>query len=97
MRIVGLRRSRLFAMVLLEGLALGVLGLMLALAAGLGLGLFWVKIQFPAILGWNLRLYFPTAFAVAAAALTLILCLLASIMPSVRAARLPVPAALRNE
>jgi ABC-type lipoprotein release transport system permease subunit len=65
--------------------------------AGFALGAFGVKIQFPAILGWNLRLYFPAAFAAGAAVLTLILCLLASIMPSVRAAWLPVPAALRNE
>jgi putative ABC transport system permease protein len=97
MRAVGLRRSRLFAIVVLEGMALGVLGLALATVTGIGLGLFWVKVQFPAILGWNLDLHVPVRFTVTAAVLTLLLCLVASIIPAIRAAWLPVPAALREE
>jgi putative ABC transport system permease protein len=97
MRAVGLPRSRIFAMVMLEGTAIAVLGIALATGAGLTLGLFWVEVQFPAILGWNLNLHFPVAFSLTAAALTLALCLVGSLLPSLRAARLSIPAALRNE
>ncbi len=82
---------------MLEGLAIGILGLVLAAVTGLGLGVFWVKVQFPALLGWQLDLHFPRRFALGAAALTLAMCVLASVVPSVRAARLPVSAALRDE
>jgi putative ABC transport system permease protein len=97
MRAVGLHRSRLFQLVMLEGTAIGVLGLVLAVGAGLALGVFWVEIQFPAILGWKLELHFPTAFALAAAAVAALLCLVGSLVPSSRAALLSVPAALRYE
>ena len=97
MRAVGLHRSRLFQIVMLEGAAIGVLGLVLAFAAGLALGIFWVQVQFPAILGWTLELHFPTVFALVAAAVAAALCLLGSLVPSGRAARLSVPAALRYE
>lgn len=97
LRAVGARRSRLFAMVFTEGLAFGVLGLALALATGLGLGLFWVTVQFPALLGWNPDLHMPYGFAALAAALTLVLCAVASLLPSAAAARLRVTEVLRGE
>ena len=97
MRAIGLHRSRLVGMVLLEGLAMGLLGAVLAVGVGLTLGLFWVQVQFPAILGWRLDLHFPSKFVIGAIGLTLLLCILASFVPSLRAARLSVPAALRNE
>jgi putative ABC transport system permease protein len=97
MRAVGLHRSSLFQLVMLEGVAIGALGLILAVAAGLALGIFWVEVQFPAILGWKLELHFPTVFALVAAALATALCLVGSLIPSGRAARLSVPAALRYE
>ncbi len=97
MRAVGLPSSRIFTMVMLEGAAIAVLGIALAVGAGLTLGLFWVEIQFPAILGWNLSLHFPVVFGMTAAALTLALCLAGSLLPSLRAARLSVQAALRTE
>lgn len=97
LRAVGARRSRLFAMVFTEGLAFGVLGLALALATGLGLGLFWVTVQLPALLGWNPDLHMPYGFAALAAALTLVLCAVASLLPSAAAARLRVTEVLRGE
>ncbi len=97
MRAVGIRRSHLFWMVVTEGLALGALGLVLALAAGIGLGLFWILIQFPALLGWNPELHIPYGFAALAAMLTLVLCVLASLLPSGAAARLRVAEVLRDE
>jgi putative ABC transport system permease protein len=97
MRAVGLSRPELFGMVMLEGGVIGLLGLLLAAASGLALGIFWVEVQFPAILGWELYLYFPTRFALGAAAVAMLLCLGGSLLPSLRAARLSVPQALRNE
>jgi len=97
MRAIGLTRTGQFGMVLTEGVAIGVLGLILAAVAGLALGIFWVEVQFPAILGWKVDLHFPTSFALGAAALTIGLCLLGSLLPALRATRLSVPAALRNE
>jgi ABC-type antimicrobial peptide transport system permease subunit len=82
---------------LLEGATIALLGLTLALLVGLALGVFWVEVQFPAILGWRLELHFPTVFIVAAAALTLLLCLGGSLLPARRAARLEVASALRND
>jgi len=87
----------IFAIVTLEGFALAILGLVLALGTGFGLGLFWVSVEFPALLGWQLDLHVPTAFIASAGALTLLLCLLSALLPSLRAAYLSVPAGLRNE
>lgn len=97
LRAMGMTRAGVFAIVGLEGLALATLGLVLAVPTGLALGMFWVDVEFPALLGWRLDLHVPTVFLMAAAVLTMILCLLASLVPSFRAAYLSVPAALRNE
>jgi putative ABC transport system permease protein len=97
MRAVGLHRSRLVAILLLEGAGIALLGLFLAAITGLALGAFWVEVQWPALLGWKLDLSFPIGFAASAAALTFLLCLVGSVLPAWRAARLSVPEALRNE
>jgi len=97
MRAVGLPRSRLFAMVVLEAIAMGLLGLLLAGATGLALGVFWVRVQFHALLGWALQMHFPVAFAAMAAVAAILLCIAGSLLPAWRAARLSVPAAMRNE
>ena len=94
---MGMTRASVFATVTLEGLTLAMLGLVLALATGLGLGVFWVDVEFPALLGWQLDLYVPTGFIASAGAVTLLLCLLSALLPSLRAAYLSVPAGLRNE
>lgn len=97
LRALGLDRRGLFSLVMLEGATIGLLGLALALVAGVALGIFWVTIQFPAILGWKLDVHVPYLFAFGAAVLTLLLCLTGSLIPSFRAARLVVARALRNE
>jgi len=97
MRAVGLTRKNLFGMVVLEGLTIGLLGLTLAVGTGLALGSFWVEMQFPAILGWRIDLHFPTAFAFGAGILTLALCLVGSLLPSLRASRMSIADALREE
>ncbi len=97
MRAVGFRRSQLSQVILLEGQAIGLLGLLLAMVLGLALGVFWVELHFPALVGWTLSLSLPTRFVLTAAALTLLLCGVGSVLPAVRASRLSVPAALRAE
>ena len=97
MRAVGVRRKSIFQIVLLEGAGIAVMGLLLAAAIGVALGVFWVFVQFPAILGWNLDFHPPVMPMVFMGAITLLLCLGGSFIPALRAARLAVPAALRNE
>jgi putative ABC transport system permease protein len=97
MRAIGLHRSRLVGIVVMEGIAVGTLGLCMAAATGLALGAFWVEVQFPALLGWQLEMHFPTAFALAGVVVTLALCLVGSVAPAIHAGRLAVPQALRNE
>jgi putative ABC transport system permease protein len=97
MRASGLRRSSIVQMVILEGTGIAVLGLLLAGALGLALGVFWVDVQFPAILGWSLDLHAPFTSILVTAGVTLLLCLAGSFLPALRAAHLAVPAALRNE
>jgi putative ABC transport system permease protein len=97
MRAVGLHRSRLFGIVLLEGAAIATLGLALAAVTGLVLGTFWVRVQFPALVGWDLDLHFPSGFALTALALTALLCAAGSFLPALRASRLSAAEALRNE
>ncbi len=97
LRAVGVRGSRVFQMVLLEGAEIGLLGLGLAMMVGLALGVFWVKVQFQALLGWKVDLHFPSVFALSAVGLTVVLCLAGSMFPALRAARIAVPVALRDE
>jgi putative ABC transport system permease protein len=97
MRAVGLSRARLCQMVLIEGASLGLLGTTLALAIGLVLSVFWVHVQFPALLGWNLELQLPIPFILAGGLLSVLLAVVGALGPSLRAARLAVPAALREE
>jgi putative ABC transport system permease protein len=97
MRAAGVRRGSIFQIVLLEGAGIAVMGLLLAGMLGFALGIFWVHVQFPAILGWNLELHPPTIRMLIMAAITILLCLGGSLLPAFRAARLAVPAALRDE
>src|SRR5262245_8065197 len=97
MRANGLRRSVIVQMVMLEAGGIALLGLLLAAAVGLALSVFWVDVQFPAFLGWALDLHLPLPSVLVTAGVTLLLCFVGSLLPALRAARLAVPAALRNE
>jgi putative ABC transport system permease protein len=97
MRAVGLRRSDVVRMVVLEAAGICVLGLGLALVAGGALGIFWVEVQFPQLVGWALDFHVPGMFMLGGAVLTLLLCLGGALFPSLRAAYIAVPTALRAE
>jgi putative ABC transport system permease protein len=97
MRAVGLHRVRLFSIVMLEGVSIGLLGLLLAIALGAALSTFWVQVQFPALLGWTLEQHFPLPFVIGGAVITMMVCVIGALIPSVRAASLSPVAALRGE
>jgi putative ABC transport system permease protein len=97
MRAVGLQRRHVLTQIVLEGLALGVLGILLASVLGVVLGLLWVVELFPAMTGWLPRLHLPYGFAAVTFVITVLICLVSSLGPAARAARLPVTAALRTE
>jgi putative ABC transport system permease protein len=97
MRAIGVRRSRVFSIIILEGSAIAVLGLSLAAATGAVLSAFWVNVQFPAVLGWSLRLHFPFVLPLVTFVASIGLCLVASLLPGLRAAGLSVARCLRDE
>jgi ABC-type antimicrobial peptide transport system permease subunit len=80
-----------------EGLGLGVPGILLAVAAGLGLGTLWVGQTFPYLIGWPLETYVPYLEIGLVCAGTLVVCGLAAVLPARRAAALEVAEALRCE
>jgi hypothetical protein len=59
--------------------------------------MFWVEVQFPLLVGWALDFHVPTMFMLGGAVLTLVLCLCGALIPSLRAAYITVPVALRSE
>jgi putative ABC transport system permease protein len=97
MRAVGLHRVHILLQVILEGVALAVLGMVLAAILGVAIGAFWVAELFPAMTGWLPEFHFPYGFVVTTFAITLLLCLMSSAAPAIRAARMPVAIALRND
>jgi putative ABC transport system permease protein len=97
LRVVGVSRAAVRRMVLLEGCALGVLGLVMASVAGTALGTLWVRATFPYLFGWVIQLHFPFSYALQVAVLTLLACLGAAYVPSRRAADLEPATALRHE
>jgi putative ABC transport system permease protein len=96
-RAVGVRRRFLGRMVMVEALILGTLGLVLAIASGLALGILWVGATFPYLLGWVLQLHLPFLQVGVAVLITVAVCLVASALPARRATRLEPAAALRYE
>jgi putative ABC transport system permease protein len=96
-RAVGVERRHLRRMVVLEGLTLGVLGLVLAIGAGLGLGDVWVHATFPYLLGWVLELRFPWQRLLTASGAAIAVSLVAGFLPALHASRLEPAAALRYE
>jgi putative ABC transport system permease protein len=96
-RAVGLRRRQLRHLVVAESLLIGGIGLLLAVAAGLALGLLWVETTFPYLLGWVIEFRIPYAQFAFVLAVTVAICLAAAWSPARWAARLDPAAALRWE
>src|SRR5437667_357120 len=96
-RAVGIRRPPLVCMIFVEALLLGALGLVLALASGVGLAALWVEQTLPYLLGWVLELHLPYRELPVLAALTVAVAGVAATLPARRAARLDPALALRQE
>jgi putative ABC transport system permease protein len=97
LRAAGATRSQVARSVVLEGVAVGTVGLLGALAVGVVLSTLWSQVNFPLQLGWEIALHpAPGSFAVAAVA-ALLVSVPASLLPARRAGREPVSTALREE
>lgn len=94
-RALGVRRALVGRSVVIEGVVLGLLGLLVALGAGLGLGTMWVQQTFPLLLGWALQTHVPYLQLSLVCAATLAVCWLAALLPARGAARLRPAVALR--
>jgi putative ABC transport system permease protein len=97
MRAVGIRRRSVFRSLVLEGATIGLLGVGLGAVLGSALGVFWVLVQFPALLGWGLDVHLPVSTIAGALTIMWLLCLGAAVAPGLQAARLVVPNHLRND
>jgi len=97
LRAIGLRRHHLHRAIVVEGAVLTAAGLAIAAVGGLFLGALWVKITFPALLGWVFEPQIPYRMGSAMMATTLLLCVLAVLLPAQRAARMDPAAALRRD
>lgn len=97
MRALGAQRVHLRRLEIAEALIPGLLGLTLAAGCGLALGELWVRGTFPDLLGWVLESRVPWFRLGAIAAVTLAVCLLASILPGIQAARLDPGEMIRSE
>lgn len=96
-RVVGIRRSQVAAVIVREGLLIGILGLLLAIACGNLLGRLWVDLTFPALLGWSLEPSSPLGTGMLITLTTLVVCYLAASLPARQASRLDPAEAVRNE
>ncbi len=97
LRATGVRARQVRRMVLIEAGLLGVLGLVLAMAIGLTLGVFWVRTTFPYMLGWVLDLHIPYGHLALISILSVATCIAAAWLPAARAARLEPAKGLRYE
>jgi len=83
--------------VVLEAVAVGVVGLLGAVGVGFVLSALWSQVNFPLQLGWEIALHpAPGSFLVAAMA-ALLVSVPASLLPAWRAGREPTTTALRDD
>jgi putative ABC transport system permease protein len=97
LRAVGVGRRYLRRMVVVEALVLATLGLVLALTLGTILAILWVRVTFPALLGWVMQPHIPWSEATTFVIATLVASTVATLIPAHQAARLEPAAALRYE
>src|SRR5581483_10972482 len=97
MNAFGMRRAALARMIVVEASFLALGGVALAISAGLVLGVLWVDVTFPDLVGWVLELHVPLRALAGIAAVTVAICVGAAAVPAFRSARLRVAEALRYD
>ena len=97
LRAAGATRGQVARSVVLEAVAVGVVGLLGAVGVGFVLSALWSQVNFPLQLGWEIALHpAPGSFVVAAVA-ALVVSVPASLLPARRAGREPMTTALRED
>jgi putative ABC transport system permease protein len=97
LRAAGATRAQVARSVVLEAVAVGVVGLLGAVGVGFVLSALWSQVNFPLQLGWEIALHpAPRSFMVAAIA-ALLVSVPASLLPARRAGREPMTTALRED
>jgi putative ABC transport system permease protein len=85
LRSLGARRGQVFGLFLGEGLAMGVLGLVLGLAGGVGLAALLILVINRAFFGWTIRPALPVADLVVQVVLVLAAAAVAALYPAAQA------------
>lgn len=96
-RAIGMSRSQVSRMILLEAASQGGLGAVVALALGVGIGIVWVTQNLANSLGWVVHFYFPWNALATTLVLGLIVTMIAAWYPARRASRLDIVDALDYE
>ena len=97
LRTLGISPRDIGVMLLMQALAIGVVGGVLGLLVGAGLSLSFVEGLLPDILGWQLQLRFNGSLALGVSVAGILACLVGAILPAIRGGALPPAQALRYE
>jgi putative ABC transport system permease protein len=96
-RSLGALRRQIFRVFVGEGLAIGVLGLLLGLGGGVALASILIYIINPAFFGWTIRPSWPWTEVVQEMVTILVVAMIAGVYPALRASRVPVRELSRDD
>jgi putative ABC transport system permease protein len=96
-RALGALRRQIFRIFVGEGMAIGVLGLVLGAAGGVGLAAVLIHVINPAYFGWTIQPSWPLGAVARDAAVILLVSAAAAIYPALRASRIPVRELSRDD
>lgn len=97
LRAIGVARSKVGAIVLLQSILVASVGIASAAVFGCALGAMWVWETFPFLMGWTLSFHFPVVEVIYIGALGLIVAVGAAVAPAMHASRIDPASALRYE
>jgi putative ABC transport system permease protein len=97
LRSLGYSPAAIARMVLAQALAIGIVGSGLAVLVGIGTSLAFVEGVLQAILGWQLEMYVRYAVVSAIALMGIMACVVGALIPAVRASKMSIGQALREQ